>query len=138
MEKQERYSKRGSCWFPSRHTSAQKPTAATLKRHGEETWTPCRPLEPLCTRTVERSAPPSLPPLHLPLSPSTPPASSFLSSQLPHPSSPPTPVLTMQLSHWPAISQHSSRPCTQRPIVCAGRRQKPLHSRAPGETVVES
>lgn len=36
---------------------------------------------------------------------------------------PPTPILTMQLSLCPAISQHSAGPCTQKPIVSAGRRQ---------------
>lgn len=107
------------------------PQPLVCSGHHAETWTPCRPLEPLCTRYSYRRSPP------------TPPASppsihlcyvfpfAFLS-----PPSPPS-VLTSTpfLTHQPPCPHHAAiplpchlaafrRPCTQKPIVCAGRRQK--------------
>lgn len=98
--------------------------------HRAETWTPCRPLEPLCT--VIGGQAPALPPsVHrcnvFPFA--------FLHSRPPSPSSVQTstpflphqpPILTTQLSHCPAISQHSEGPA-HRSLLCVqgdGRRHR--------------
>lgn len=105
--------------------------------HCAETQTPSRPLEPLCACTVVRGQPPHHHPPSVTAisSPSptlkpTPPPSSF---QLPHPSSPTNPHPHHAAIPLPCHLAAFHGPCTQRPIVCAGRRQKAVYSQSTRE-----
>lgn len=109
------------------------PQPPLCRGHRAETQTPSRPLEPLCTRTVVRGQPPHHHPPSVTaissLSPTfklthPPPPSSWL----PHPSSPTNPHPHHAAIPLPCHLAAFRRPCTQKPIVCAGRRQKAVYS----------
>lgn len=91
---------------------------------------PRHPLDPwslyALVQSWKISPPPSLlpspPPLPLPLPSAPTPLHPATFHTLPQP--PPPPILTMQLSPLPCHLTAFRGPCTQRPIVCAGRRRQ--------------